>query len=163
MVLVPEAMLLELKGKLPKSPEFQAVVGLGQQLDQIQGREDLKPEEKVAFYGLQLHRYRNYLQQARYQRKERTFTQPLPRTQKNREAVEDVEFAADPVANAADPGSSELDKQVLTSFSNKIQKKAGLLLDHLKKTKVLKWNSDGEIGYRGKFIPQYNTVDLVIQ
>lgn len=163
MVLVPEAMLLELKGKLPKSPEFQAVVGLGQQLDQIQGREDLKPEEKVAFYGLQLHRYRNYLQQARYQRKERTFTQPLPKTQKNREAVEDVEFAADPVANAADPGSSELDKQVLTSLSNKIQKKAGLLLDHLKKTKVLKWNSDGEIRYRGKFIPQYNTVDLVIQ
>lgn len=39
MVLVPEAMLLELKGKLPKSPAFQTVVGLGQQLDQIQGRE----------------------------------------------------------------------------------------------------------------------------
>lgn len=35
MVLVPESMLLELKGKLPKSPEFQAAIGLGQQLDQI--------------------------------------------------------------------------------------------------------------------------------
>lgn len=82
MVLVPEAMLLELKGKLPKSPAFQAVVGLGQQLDQIQGREDLNPEEKVSLYGLQLHRYRNYLQQARYQRKKMTFTQSLPKTQK---------------------------------------------------------------------------------
>lgn len=42
-----------------------------------------------------------------------------------------------------------------------MQKKAGLLLDHLKKTKVLKWNSDGEIRYRGKLTPQSNIVDLV--
>lgn len=55
-MLVPEAMLLELKGKLPKSPEFQATIGLGHQLDHIQGREDLNPEEKVALYGHQLHR-----------------------------------------------------------------------------------------------------------
>lgn len=41
MVLVSETMLLELKGKLPKSPDFQATIGLGQQLDQIQNREDL--------------------------------------------------------------------------------------------------------------------------
>lgn len=40
MVLVPEAMLLELKGKLPKSPEFQATIALGHKLDQMQGRED---------------------------------------------------------------------------------------------------------------------------
>lgn len=40
MVLVPEAMLLELKGKLPKYPEFQAIIALGHKLDQIQGRED---------------------------------------------------------------------------------------------------------------------------
>lgn len=38
MVLVPEAMLLELKGKLPKSPDFQATIGLGQQLDSKQRR-----------------------------------------------------------------------------------------------------------------------------
>lgn len=82
MVLVPEAMLLELKGKLPKSPEFQATIGLGHQLDHIQGREDLNPEEKVAFYGHQLHRYQNYLQQARDQGKERTFTTPLPSAEK---------------------------------------------------------------------------------
>lgn len=43
MVLVPEAMLLELKGKLPKSPEFPGTIGLGHQLDQIQGREVLNP------------------------------------------------------------------------------------------------------------------------
>lgn len=42
-----------------------------------------------------------------------------------------------------------------------MQKKAGLLLDHLKKTKVLKWNSDGEIRYRGKLTSQSNIVDLV--
>lgn len=42
-----------------------------------------------------------------------------------------------------------------------MQKKAGLLLDHLKKTKVLKWNSDGDIRYRRKLIPQSNIVDLV--
>lgn len=55
----------------------------------------------------------------------------------------------------------ELEEQVIKSVSNKMQKKAGLLLDHLKKTKVLKWNSDGEIRYRGKLIPQSNIVDLV--
>lgn len=35
MVLVSETMLLELKGKLPKSPDFQATIGLDRQLDQI--------------------------------------------------------------------------------------------------------------------------------
>lgn len=161
MVLVSETMLLELKGKLPKSPEFQATIGLGHQLDQIQGREDLNPEEKVALYGHQLHRYRNYLQQARDQGKERTFTTPLPKTQKNKEVNKDVDIAAAaaPVADAADPGSSELEELVIKSVSNKMQKKAGLLLDHLKKTKVLKWNSDGEIRYRGKLIP--NLISLI--
>lgn len=111
MVLVPEAMLLELKDKLPKSPEFQATIGLGHQLDHIQGREDLNSEEKVALYGHQLHRYRNYLQQARDQGKERTFTTPLPRAKKDKEAVEDHDGAAADVA--ADPSSSELEEQVL--------------------------------------------------
>lgn len=70
----------------------------------------MNSEEKVALYGHQLHRYRNYLQQARDQGKERTFTQPLPKTPKIKEAVEDVEVVAAPVANAADPGSSELEE-----------------------------------------------------
>ena len=48
MVLVPEAMLTELKGKLPKSPEFQATLGLGQQLDLLPDRDDLTPEERGA-------------------------------------------------------------------------------------------------------------------
>lgn len=93
----------------------------------------MNPEEKVALYGHQLHRYRNYLQQARDQGKERTFTTPLPKTQKNKEANKDVDIAAAdaPVADAADPGSSELEEQVIKSVSNKMQKKAGLLLDHL--------------------------------
>ena len=67
MVLVPEATLTELKGKLPKSPEFQATLGLGQQLDLIQDRDDLPPEERGAWYWHQLYRYRNYLNQAREQ------------------------------------------------------------------------------------------------
>lgn len=49
MVLVSETMLLELKGKLPKSPDFQATIGLGQQLDQIQNREDLTPYIILSF------------------------------------------------------------------------------------------------------------------
>ena len=67
MVLVPEAMLTELKGKLPKSPEFQATLGLGQQLDLLPDRDDLTPEERGAWYGHQLYRYRNYIKQAREQ------------------------------------------------------------------------------------------------
>jgi hypothetical protein len=65
MVLVPEIVLNELKGKLPKPPEFQSTIGLRSDLDDIEHREDLSPEEKVALYGHQLHRYREYLQQAR--------------------------------------------------------------------------------------------------
>lgn len=91
-----------------------------------------------------MHRYRNYLQQARDQGKERTFTTPLPRAEKDKVAVEDDGAAADV---AADPSSSELEEQVIKSVSKQMQKRAGLLLDHLKKTKVLKWNSDGEISY----------------
>ena len=42
MVFVPEAMLTELKGKLPKYPEFQATLSLGQQLDLLLNRGDLR-------------------------------------------------------------------------------------------------------------------------
>lgn len=81
MVLVPETMLLELKGKLPKSPEFQATIGLGQQLDQIETRTDFTPEEKAALYGHQLYRYRNYLREARNQGKEKIIIPEKPATE----------------------------------------------------------------------------------
>jgi hypothetical protein len=57
MVLVPEVVLNELKGKLPKPPEFQSTIGLRSDLDDIEHRDDLSPKEKVALYGHQLHRY----------------------------------------------------------------------------------------------------------
>lgn len=57
--------------------------------------------------------------------------------------------------------TSEVEENVVKSVSNRMQKKAGLLLDHLKKSKVIKWNKDGEISYRGKPIPESNIVDLV--
>jgi hypothetical protein len=64
MVLVPEVVLNELKGKLPIPPEFQSTIGLRSDLDDIEHRDDLSPEEEVALYGHQLHRYRKYLHQA---------------------------------------------------------------------------------------------------
>jgi hypothetical protein len=51
MVFVPEVVLNELKGKLPKPPEFQSTIGLRSNLDDIEDREDLSPEEKLALYG----------------------------------------------------------------------------------------------------------------
>jgi hypothetical protein len=65
MVLVPEVVLNELKGKLPKPPEFLSTIELRSDLDDIEHRDDLSPEENVSLYGHQLHRYREYLQQAR--------------------------------------------------------------------------------------------------
>lgn len=46
--------------------------------------------------------------------------------------------AAAGAAAEAEPSSSELEEQAIKSVSNKMQKKAGLLLEHLKKTNVLK-------------------------
>lgn len=54
MVMVHETMLLELIGKLPKSFEFQATIGLKHQLDQIETRADFTTEEKAALYSHQL-------------------------------------------------------------------------------------------------------------
>ena len=34
-------------------------------------------------------------------------------------------------------------------------------MDHLKKSKVLKWNAQGQVSYRGREIPHSNIVDLV--
>jgi hypothetical protein len=78
MVLVPEVVLNKLKGKLPKPPEFQSTVGLRIDLDDIEHREDLYPEEKVPLYGHQLHCYREYLQQARQPGKPVTPPPPPP-------------------------------------------------------------------------------------
>jgi hypothetical protein len=78
MVLVPEVVLNELKEKLPKPPEFQSTIELRSDLDDIEHRDDLSPEEKVALYGHQLHRYREYLQQARQPGKPVTPSPPAP-------------------------------------------------------------------------------------
>lgn len=172
MVLVPESMLLELKGKLPKPPEFAAAIGLGQQLDQIESRTDLTPEEKAALYGQQLYRYRNYLAQARIQQN------PLAAVAAAAAATPTPTAAAAPADGApaaadgaaapddatpavAVPKTREMDSQVIRSVSSKMQRKAGLLLDHLKKSNVIQWNDDGEISYRGEPIPGSNIVDLV--
>ena len=34
-------------------------------------------------------------------------------------------------------------------------------MDHLTKRKVLKWNAQGQVSYRGREIPHSNIVDLV--
>lgn len=149
MVLVPETMLIELKGKLPKSPEFQSTLGLGYDLDKIQTREDLSPEEKAALYAHQLFRYRKFLDQARNEGK--TISAPPSSIEQTAES--------ETVPDASE--TSEVEENVVKSASNRMQKKAGLLLDHLKKSKVIKWNKDGEISYRGKPIPESNIVDLV--
>lgn len=167
MVLVPESMLLELKGKLPKPPEFSAAIGLGQQLDQIESRTDLTPEEKAALYGQQLYRYRNYLAQARIQQNPLAAVAaatpaPTAATPADGAPAADGAAAPDDASPAvAVPKTREMDQQVIRSVSNKMQRKAGLLLDHLKKSNVIQWNDDGEISYRGEPIPGSNIVDLV--
>lgn len=166
MVLVPESMLLELKGKLPKPPEFSAAIGLGQQLDQIESRTDLTPEEKAALYGQQLYRYQNYLAQARIQQNPLASVAAAAAAIRTPAAAAPADGApADGAAAAAPddaiPKTREMDQQVIRSVSNKMQRKAGLLLDHLKKSNVIKWNDDGEISYRGEPIPGSNIVDLV--
>lgn len=167
MVLVPESMLLELKGKLPKPPEFSAAIGLGQQLDQIESRTDLTPEEKAALYGQQLYWYQNYLAQARIQQNPLASVAAAAaatRTPAAAAAAAPADGAPADGAAAPDdaiPKTREMDQQVIRSVSNKMQRKAGLLLDHLKKSNVIKWNDDGEISYRGEPIPGSNIVDLV--
>ena len=148
MVLVPEVMLNELKGKLPKPPEFQSTIGLRSDLDAIEHRDDLTPEEKVGLYGHQLHRYREYLHQARQQ--------PTPPS-----APPAASPSAPPEAAAA--ASDDLDEQIIKSVAKPGQKKAGLLLDHLKKSKVLTWNKEGQISYRGQRVPDSNIVDLMTE
>ena len=144
MVLVPEAMLNELKGKLPKPPEFTSTIGLRSDLDEIEHRDDLTEKEKVGLYGHQLHRYRQYLQQARHPS---AATLPSP-------------ASAGSAASAAS-APDDLESQIIKSVNKPGQKKAGLLLDHLKKSKVLTWNKEGEISYRGRRVPDSNIVDLM--
>ena len=154
MVLVPEVVLNELKGKLPKPPEFQSTIGLRSELDNIEHRDDLSPEEKVALYGHQLHRYREYLQQARH---------PLPSTSKPATPAAAPAPAPAPAAAAAEGGSNDIEQQILESVHRPGQKKAQSLLKHLKKSKVLTWSPEGEISYRGHRIPQSNIVDLMTE
>ena len=158
MVLVPEVLLNELKGKLPKPPEFQSTLSIGQELDQITRREDLTPEEKVALYGQELHRYRNYLQQAR----EPTTIKKTPAPVAPAAAA----AAAAPAPAAAAPPAApdpEMDQQIIQSVNKPMQRKAELLLNHLKKTNVLTWDKDGEISYRGQKVPDSNIVDIMAE
>ena len=150
MVLVPEALLMELKGKLHKSPDFQATLGFGYESDHIQDREDLTPPQKAGLYGQQLSRYLHYLEKAHNEGKS-LFLPPVT--------------AATPPAEDGAPQppavTRDLDSRVITSVGKNMKKKAGLLLDHLKKSKVLNWNAERQVSYRGPSIPNSNIIDLV--
>jgi hypothetical protein len=159
MVLIPEVVLNELKGKLPKPPEFQSIIGLRSDLDDIEHREDLSPEEKVALYGHQPHRYREYLQQARQPSKPVTPPSPAKPTAAGPPVTGAAAAAAAAVAGAA----GCLEQQILESVNKPGQKKAQFLLKHLKNSKVLTWTPEGEISYRGRAIPHSNIVDLMTE
>ena len=150
MVLVPESLLMELKGKLPKSPEFQATLGLGYELDHIEDRQDLDPDEKAGLYGQQLARYRHYLEKARNEGRNISLPPVTPTTATGE--AKSSQFVAD---------TKDVDAKVIESVGKNMKKKAGLLLDHLKKSKVLKWNAHGQVSYRGREVPNSNIVDLV--
>ena len=150
MVLVPESLLMELKGKLPKSPEFQATLGLGYELDHIEDRQDLDPDEKAGLYGQQLARYRHYLEKARNEGRNISLPPVTPTTATGE--AKSSQFVAD---------TKDVDAKVIESVGKNMKKKAGLLLDHLKKSKVLKWNAQGQVAYRGREVPHSNIVDLV--
>ena len=57
--------------------------------------------------------------------------------------------------------TNELDGKIIKSVGTNMKKKAELLLDHLKKSKVVKWNAQGQVSYRGREIPNSNIIDLV--
>jgi hypothetical protein len=139
MILVPEVVLNELKGKLPKPPEFQSTVGLQSDLDNIEHQEDLSPEEKVALYCHQLHCYREYFQQARH-----PGAPAAPPT-----AAPPAESPQPPAVPEGASGGweDEIEAQILESVNKPGQKKTQSLLKHLKKSKVLTWTPKGEISY----------------
>ena len=153
MVLVPEGLLMELKGKLPKSPDYQATLGLGYELDHIQDREDLTPREKVSLYGQELARYRHYLERARNEGK---ISIPAPP-----DAPPAVDGAAAAAPPPQPPQPTNLDQAVLDNVQQSQRKKAELLLNHLKKSKIVRWVEQGQISYRGKPIPHSNIIDLM--
>jgi hypothetical protein len=153
-----------LKGKLPKPSEFQSTIGLQSDLHDIEHREDLSPEEKVALYGRQLHRYREYLQQARQPGKLVTPAPAKPEAAGAAAAGGGAAAAAPPPpAAAVDGAAGGLEQQILESVNKPGQKKAQSLLKHLKNSKVLTWTPEGEISYRGRPIPQSNIVDLITE
>ena len=55
----------------------------------------------------------------------------------------------------------DLDAKVIESVGKNMKKKAGLLLDHLKRSKVVNWNAQGQVSYRGHSIPNSNIIDLM--
>jgi hypothetical protein len=102
-------------------------------------------------YGHQLHRYREYLQQARQPGK------PIPPALAKPTVTGAVPpVPVPPVAGAA--GGIDLE-----SMNKPEQKKTHNLLKHLKNSKVLTWTPEGEISYRGRPIPHSNIVDLMTE
>jgi hypothetical protein len=107
-------------------------------------------------YGHQLHRYREYLKQAR-----QPLTAPGNSHAKPTPSTEAVAPAPEAVAGAE--GGSDLGQQILESVSKPGQKKAYSLLKHLKNSIVLTWTPEGEISYRGRPIPHSNIADLMTE
>ena len=55
----------------------------------------------------------------------------------------------------------KLDARVIENVGKNMKKKADLLLNHLNRSKVLNWNAQGHVSYRGRSIPNSNIIDLM--
>ena len=111
----------------------------------------MDPQEKAGLYGQQLSRCRHYLEKACNEGKAVSLPLATPAAAAPGEAK-----------NPQPPTETrDLDARVIESVGKNMKKKAGLLLDHLKKSKVLNLNAQGQVSYRGRSIPNYNIIDLV--
>lgn len=144
MVLVDPTHMLLKTSPVPDTLS-DSVLSLDDEIKRVLSS-SLSDHDKALTYEQVLHKYLNRVDQTR-------------QTQNHITPNQTVSLPVDPVKS--DAKTSKLEKRVIESLPKTLQKRGGVLLDHIKDTTDMTWNERGELIVKGQTLNGTNVSDLI--
>lgn len=135
------------------SPVTSALRRLDQEMRDILDNETYTEDEKIKLYNQTLQRYLEYKRQRLY-----NIHHPPPPRQLEAKSADAAAAAADDDEKI---NRQLVEKDIIDSVPQTYQRKARLLIDRLKRSRVIGWKDDGRLVYKDEVVPNTHITDLV--
>ena len=146
MVLVDPTHMLLKTSPVPDTLS-DSVLSLDDEIKRVLSS-SLSDHDKALTYEQVLHKYLNRVDQTR-------------QIQNHLTPNQSVSLPVDPVKSDSFAKTLKLEKRVIESLPKTLQKRGGVLLDHIKDTTDMTWNDRGELIVKGQTLNGTNVSDLI--